>query len=52
MSDFLIKTLVPVIIALISAIGAFSFQLDYERGKNQEKIGHLVVTLTRGCQTK
>lgn len=49
MKDFILKTFIPTAVAIFTAIGAFSIQINYERGQHQSKMGELAVILTRGC---
>lgn len=43
------KEAVAAIVTLLVALGAFSLQMDYTKGQTQEQMGHLIVTLSRGC---
>lgn len=56
MIDFIKKTLIPLIIAIASLLGAFSFKLeyvkaDYEKvaGARQEAIGRVIFSLSKDC---
>lgn len=51
MRDFILKTLIPTLVAILAATGAFSLQINYERGQHQGKMGELAVILTRGCNS-
>lgn len=51
--DIIIKTVIPTVVALITAIGGCSIQLHYERGKsttaNQEIMKSFVVSFAKAC---
>ena len=44
------KETIAAVVSLLVAIGAFSLQIEYTKGQTQEKMGHLIVTLSKACQ--
>ncbi len=49
MNDLVMKTVVPVILAVVSAFGAHSCRVEYIQAQDQESKGHLVMTMNKVC---
>lgn len=43
------KSLIAAVATLLTAIGAFSLQIDYTKGQTQENMGHLIMKLSKSC---
>jgi len=52
MRDAILKTVLPIIVTLLTSVGAFSFQITYERGKAQNNMSNLAVSLIKSQQAK
>ncbi len=49
MNDVWLKTIVPVILAVVSAFGAHSCRVEYIQAQDQESKGRLVMTMNKVC---
>jgi hypothetical protein len=43
------REVIAAVVSLLVVIGAFSLQIEYTKGQTQEKMGHLIVTLSKAC---
>lgn len=50
MKDLILKTVLPILITLLTALGAFSFKVEYTRAASQEQMGRLIVSMAKGCK--
>lgn len=45
-----VKEVAAALVTLLVALGAFSLQVEYTKEQTQEQMGHLVMTLSKGCR--
>lgn len=45
-----VKMSIASLVTLLAALGAFSFKVEYEKSATQEKMGKLIVSLSKGCE--
>jgi len=48
--ETLLKTILPVLLALATSLGAHSCRVEYVQGKDQEAMGRLVMTMNKVCE--
>ena len=49
MSGVVIKTILPILLTLATALGAYNIKIEYDRPAGQEKLGHLIMELNKSC---
>jgi hypothetical protein len=49
MRETLLKVVLPIVLATITALQAHSCRVEYIKGKDQESMGRLVMSLNKEC---